>query len=282
MLADSGAWGVPAAPSSARDGSVRATNRAGASRENQHSESGAGSAKTAATPRQQRATARTGNAEAMPPSPSVQRAVGSTKPEEAARVSLPMAQLQRLGQLAEEVAACTRCGLHQSRTQTVFARGSATAGLVFVGEGPGEEEDRQGQPFVGPAGQLLDRMIAAMQLSRDDVYVCNIVKCRPPRNRKPELEEMNQCMPYLVEQIGLLQPKVIVALGATAAQGLLGTAEGIMRLRGQWKLYRGSIPLMPTFHPAYLLRQPQAKREVWDDLREVMRQLERSRATTSG
>jgi DNA polymerase len=192
-----------------------------------------------------------------------------------------VAQLQRLGQLAEEVAACTRCSLHQGRTQSVFARGSATSGLVFVGEGPGEEEDRQGQPFVGPAGQLLDRMIAAMQLSRDDVYVCNIVKCRPPRNRKPELEEMNQCMPYLVEQIGLLQPKIIVALGATAAQGLLGTAEGIMRLRGQWKLYRGSIPVMPTFHPAYLLRQPQAKREVWDDLREVMRQLERSRATTS-
>jgi uracil-DNA glycosylase family 4 len=195
-----------------------------------------------------------------------------------ARVTLPLANAARLAQLEDELRTCTRCALHQGRTQTVFSRGTGATGLVFVGEGPGEEEDRRGQPFVGPAGQLLDRMIAAMQLARDDVYVCNIVKCRPPRNRKPELEEMNQCMPYLAEQLSLLQPKVIVALGATAAQGLLGTTEGIMRMRGQWKLYRGSIPVMPTFHPAYLLRQPQAKREVWDDLREVLRQLQRTSA----
>jgi uracil-DNA glycosylase len=109
------------------------------------------------------------------------------------------------------------------------------------------------------------------------VYVCNIVKCRPPRNRKPEPDEMNKCRPYLEEQLTLLQPQVIVALGATAVQGLLGTTEGITRLRGQWKLYRGEIPVMPTFHPAYLLRQPQAKREVWDDLREVLRHLKRGR-----
>ena len=117
-----------------------------------------------------------------------------------------------------------------------------------------------------------------MQLSRDDVYVCNIVKCRPPRNRKPEPDEMNHCRPYLEQQLTLLQPRVIVALGATAVQGLLGTTEGITRLRGQWKLYRGEIPVMPTFHPAYLLRQPQAKREVWDDLREVLRHMERGRS----
>jgi DNA polymerase len=179
--------------------------------------------------------------------------------------------------MAEEVKACTRCALHRERTQTVFARGNGSSGVLFLGEGPGEEEDRQGAPFVGPAGQLLDRMIAAMQLARDDVYVCNIVKCRPPRNRKPEPDEMNHCRPYLEEQLRLLQPRVIVALGATAVQGLLGTTEGITRLRGQWKLYRGEVPVMPTFHPAYLLRQPQAKREVWDDLREVLRHLERAR-----
>jgi DNA polymerase len=183
----------------------------------------------------------------------------------------------RLAQLAEEVKACTRCSLHRDRTQTVFARGSGASGVLFLGEGPGEEEDRQGEPFVGPAGQLLDRMIAAMKLPRADVYVCNIVKCRPPRNRKPDPDEMNHCRPYLEEQLSLLQPRVIVALGATAVQGLLGTTEGITRLRGQWKLYRGLVPVMPTFHPAYLLRQPQAKREVWDDLREVLRHLEHHR-----
>lgn len=182
----------------------------------------------------------------------------------------------RLEVLAREASVCTRCPLHQGRTRSVFARGSGVSGLAFVGEGPGEEEDRQGLPFVGPAGQLLDRMIAAMQLGRDDVYVCNIVKCRPPRNRKPEADEMAQCMPFLTEQLEVMRPRVIVALGATAVQGLLGTTEGITRLRGQWKLYRGRIPVMPTFHPAYLLRQPQAKREVWRDLQEVLRQLQKA------
>jgi DNA polymerase len=163
--------------------------------------------------------------------------------------------------------------LHQGRRQTVFSRGTGASGLVFVGEGPGEEEDRQGSPFVGPAGQLLDRMIAAMELGRDDVYVCNIVKCRPPKNRKPEPDEMSACSPFLAEQLSLLEPKVIVALGATAVQGLLGTSEGITRMRGQWKLYRGQIPVMPTFHPAYLLRTPAAKRDVWKDLQEVLRRM---------
>jgi len=145
--------------------------------------------------------------------------------------------------------------------------------VCFVGEGPGADEDAQGFPFVGAAGQLLDRMIAAMGLARDEVYVCNIVKCRPPKNRKPEPAEMEACRPYLTEQLELIAPRVIVALGATAVQGLLGTSEGITRLRGTWKLYRGRIPVMPTFHPAYLLRTPAAKREVWHDLQAVLRHL---------
>jgi DNA polymerase len=188
----------------------------------------------------------------------------------------------RLLVLANEAKSCTRCGLHTGRRHSVFARGSGVSGIAFVGEGPGEEEDRQGLPFVGPAGQLLDRMIAAMQLSRDDVYVCNIVKCRPPKNRKPEPDEMAQCMPFLAEQLEIIKPKVIVALGATAVQGLLGTTEGITRMRGQWKSYRGKIPVMPTFHPAYLLRQPQSKREVWRDLQEVLRELQNQRGSAAG
>jgi uracil-DNA glycosylase len=187
---------------------------------------------------------------------------------------LPVAGEARLQEIATEARACTRCALHEGRSQSVFARGTGASGLVFVGEGPGEEEDRQGLPFVGPAGQLLDRMIGAMQLGRDDVYVCNIVKCRPPKNRKPDPDEMARCMPFLAEQLEILAPRVIVALGATAVQGLLGTTEGITRLRGNWKVYRGKVPVMPTFHPAYLLRTPQAKRDVWKDLQEVLRHLQ--------
>jgi DNA polymerase len=181
----------------------------------------------------------------------------------------------RLLQLAEEVKGCTRCGLCQDRKQTVFARGNGTARLCFVGEGPGADEDEQGLPFVGKAGQLLDKMIAAMGLSRDEVYVCNIVKCRPPQNRKPSEEEMAACLPYLREQLQLIAPQAIVALGATAVQGLLGVGGGITRLRGNWRLYEG-VPLMPTFHPAYLLRTPSAKREVWADLQAVLKQMGRT------
>ena len=208
-----------------------------------------------------------------PPEPAQGERPESSAPE----VGAP--SKPRLEVLAREAQSCTRCALHTGRRQSVFARGNGTSGVAFVGEGPGEEEDRQGLPFVGPAGQLLDRMIAAMQLSRDDVYVCNIVKCRPPSNRKPEPDEMAQCMPFLAEQLDIIQPKVIVALGATAVQGLFGTTEGITRMRGQWKSYRGTIPVMPTFHPAYLLRQPQAKREVWRDLQEVLRLLHSSAAS---
>lgn len=181
----------------------------------------------------------------------------------------------RLTVLAEAVRSCTKCGLSRHRKQTVFARGTGSSGVCFVGEGPGADEDAQGLPFVGKAGQLLDRMIEAMGFGRDEVYVCNVVKCRPPDNRKPEPDEMAACLPYLNEQLELIQPRVIVALGATAVQGLFGTTEGITRLRGKWKTYRGQIDVMPTFHPAYLLRTPAAKREVWDDLQEVLKKIGR-------
>jgi len=190
--------------------------------------------------------------------------------------SLVRPEARSLSVLAEVVRSCTRCGLCKQRKQTVFARGTGSSGVCFIGEGPGADEDAQGFPFVGKAGQLLDRMIEAMGLGRDEVYVCNVVKCRPPDNRKPEPDEMAACMPYLNEQLELVAPRVIVALGATAVQGLLGTTEGIMRLRGKWKSYRGQIDVMPTFHPAYLLRTPDAKREVWNDLQEVLRRIGRS------
>jgi uracil-DNA glycosylase family 4 len=184
----------------------------------------------------------------------------------------------RMAQLAQEVSSCTRCGLAATRTQTVFARGNPDARLCFVGEAPGADEDAQGLPFVGRAGQLLDRMIGAMGLSPgEDVYVCNILKCRPPGNRRPEPEEMATCIPYLHEQLGLVRPRVIVALGNTAVAALLETRLGITKLRGQWKLYRGHTLVMPTYHPSYLLRpspqQVEAKRQAWQDLQLVMKEL---------
>jgi DNA polymerase len=182
-------------------------------------------------------------------------------------------RLTRLALLAERTRSCTTCILCQKRKQAVFARGNPFSELCFVGEGPGADEDAQGEPFVGKAGQLLDRMIAAMGYARDDVYICNIVKCRPPDNRKPEPDEMAACIPYLHEQLALVKPRAIIALGATAVQGLTGTTEGITRLRGKWRLYKGTTPIMPTFHPAYLLRTPAAKRDVWSDLQDVMRVL---------
>jgi uracil-DNA glycosylase family 4 len=183
----------------------------------------------------------------------------------------------RLPQLAIEVSTCTRCGLAPTRKQTVFSRGSPDARICFVGEAPGADEDEQGLPFVGRAGQLLDRMITAMGLDpARDVYVCNIIKCRPPGNRRPEPEEMAACIPYLNEQLALIRPRVIVALGNTAVAGLLDTKLGITKLRGQWKLYRG-ILVMPTYHPSYLLRpspqQVEAKRQAWEDLQLVMKEL---------
>jgi uracil-DNA glycosylase len=184
----------------------------------------------------------------------------------------------RLSTLASEVSTCTRCGLSATRIQTVFSRGNPEAALCIVGEAPGADEDEQGLPFVGRAGQLLDRMIGAMGLSPDkDVYVCNILKCRPPGNRRPEPEEMATCIPYLHEQLALVGPRVIVAMGNTAVGALLDTKVGITKVRGQWKLYKGRILVMPTYHPSYLLRpspqQAEAKRQAWEDLQLVMKEL---------
>jgi uracil-DNA glycosylase len=210
----------------------------------------------------------------LPRAGAASRATATTTTTTTATATATATTKVRLVELADEVRACTKCSLHATRTQTVFARGNADAEVCFVGEGPGADEDRQGFPFVGKAGQLLDRMIVAMGFLRDEVYVCNIVKCRPPENRKPEPDEMAACKPYLREQLEIVAPKVIVALGATAVEGLIGMSGGITRLRGQWKLYR-TIPVMPTFHPAYLLRNPAAKREVWADLQAVLKQLGR-------
>lgn len=157
----------------------------------------------------------------------------------------------------------------------MFARGSATAELVFVGEGPGYHEDQQGLPFVGAAGQLLDKMIAAMGYGRDDVYICNVVKCRPPENRTPLPREARSCEPFLTRQLEVVAPKAIVALGKCATENLGCLPDGGRRWRGHWREYRG-VPVMPTYHPAFLLRSPQYKRAVWDDLRLVMKRLGRS------
>lgn len=190
----------------------------------------------------------------------------------------PVDRHDRLPVLAQEVASCTRCALAPTRTQTVFARGNPDARLCFVGEAPGADEDASGIPFVGRAGQLLDKMIAAMGLDpAKDVYVCNIIKCRPPDNRRPTPDEMTACTSYLEEQLRLVQPKVIVALGNSAVAGLLGSTLGITKVRGQWKLYKGKVLVMPTYHPSYLLRpspqQAEAKRQAWEDLQAVMREL---------
>jgi DNA polymerase len=176
---------------------------------------------------------------------------------------------ETLAQVREDLGECTRCKLHPTRTKIVFGVGNPRARLMFIGEAPGADEDRQGEPFVGRAGKLLDRMIAAMGLAREDVYIANVLKCRPPDNRAPEPDEVARCTPFLFRQIASVAPEVIVALGAPAAQALLDTTAPIGRLRGKFWRHRG-IDLMPTYHPAYLLRSPDKKREVWEDLRQVM------------
>ena len=169
---------------------------------------------------------------------------------------------------------CTRCKLHQlGRHQVVFGVGNPDARLMFVGEAPGADEDEQGVPFVGKAGQLLTKIIEAIELKREDVYIANVIKCRPPQNRNPEPDEVATCEPYLFRQIDAIKPKVIVALGKFGAQTLLRTTEAITRIRGRQFEYRGAI-LIPTFHPAYLLRNPPAKREVWEDMKLVKRLLD--------
>ena len=193
----------------------------------------------------------------------------------------PVAKTAAMQSLRERAMSCIKCpSLASSRNTVVFGVGDINATLMFVGEAPGADEDRQGEPFVGAAGQLLTRIIQTMGLSRETVYIGNILKCRPDTpdqtsgNRKPTPEEMQTCIPYLHEQIDLIQPRVLVALGATAVEGLLGKTEGITRLRGNWRTYRG-IPLMPTFHPSYLLRNQalSEKRKVWEDMLQVMERL---------
>jgi uracil-DNA glycosylase len=171
-----------------------------------------------------------------------------------------------------ELVDCTRCKLHRGRTTIVFGDGNANADLMFVGEGPGRDEDIQGLPFVGRAGRLLTQMIEAMGLQRSDVYICNVVKCRPPENRTPEKDEISTCSPFLVRQIEVINPEVIVCLGSVAAQTLLETNRGITHYRGQWLDFHGR-KLLATYHPAYLLRNPGAKGEVWKDLQKVMAEL---------
>jgi len=182
-----------------------------------------------------------------------------------------------LAKIAAEIAVCTRCGLHADRTNTVPGQGNPQPEILFVGEAPGKDEDEQGLAFVGRAGQLLTKMIEAMGFAREDVFIANINKCRPPDNRKPTREEMDTCLPFLKRQIATLKPKVIIAMGATAVEGLVPLPEGqtISKVRGQWLEFEG-IPLMPTYHPAYLLRNPAMKRPVWDDLKTVLGLLGRS------
>lgn len=169
--------------------------------------------------------------------------------------------------------ACTKCReLARTRTQVVFGVGNRQAEIMFIGEAPGADEDEQGEPFVGRAGQLLTKIIEAMGLQRTDVYIANILKCRPPNNRVPLPEESVNCLPYLLRQIELIRPQAIVALGATAVRGLLGVETSISKLRGNWYNFH-EVPLMPTFHPAYLLRNPSAKREVWQDMQAVLTKL---------
>ena len=177
-----------------------------------------------------------------------------------------------LRMIREEIGDCTRCALHKGRNKLVFADGDANARLMFVGEGPGADEDAQGLPFVGKAGQLLNNMISAMGLKREEVYIANVVKCRPPGNRTPEPEEANTCSPFLFRQIDVVRPGVIVALGATAATYLLGQRQPLAGLRGRVHTFR-ETKLIVTYHPAFLLRDPRQKKEAWADLQIAMREL---------
>jgi uracil-DNA glycosylase len=181
-------------------------------------------------------------------------------------------QSDLLAELGRVVTACEKCRLSKSRTQVVYGVGNPNADLMFIGEAPGRDEDIKGEPFVGRAGQLLTDIIKAMQLTRDDVYIANVVKCRPPENRNPEQDELDACRPHIRRQIEIIQPRVIVTLGRFALQSLTEKGYAISNVRGQWLDYKG-IKVMPTYHPAYLLRTPSAKKEVWADMKKVMVEL---------
>ncbi len=200
---------------------------------------------------------------------------GSPKGQESSSLSASGAPLPAdLDAVIAELGDCRRCKLHAHRTQIVFGTGNPRAKLLFVGEAPGRDEDLQGEPFVGQAGQLLNKIIEAIQLRREQVYIGNIIKCRPPENRNPEPEEIMACEPFLIKQIQVIRPRLICALGTFAAQALLKTEEKISSLRGKFHAYQG-IPLMPTYHPAYLLRNPNRKREVWEDMKKIKREYDK-------
>ena len=211
------------------------------------------------------------------PVPARSPATASQGPSASPRPSSSGAPAARpeLRVIREELGDCTRCKLHRlGRRQIVFGVGNPDADLMFVGEGPGADEDRQGEPFVGAAGQLLNKIIGAMGLQRSEVYIANIVKCRPPRNRDPEPDEVETCLPFVEAQIASVRPRVLVTLGRPATHSLLRTKAPITRIRGNWQEFQG-VPVMPTFHPAYLLRNPAGKRPVWQDMQAVVARLGR-------
>jgi len=189
--------------------------------------------------------------------------------------------LKELSSLRAEIGDCQRCDLARGRANLVFGVGSPDARLLFVGEAPGQEEDMQGEPFVGKAGQLLTRIILAMGLTRDQVFICNVLKCRPPGNRDPLPGEVETCKPFLLRQLEIIKPEVICALGSFATKTLIGPDVTITRVRGVFHDFNG-IPLMPTFHPSYLLRNPAAKREVWEDVQKIMKRLDLSDGAAGG
>lgn len=192
----------------------------------------------------------------------------SASPELQAAKEMTVDVVARFSEMAADVAACTKCGLARSRNKPVFGAGSVKTDLMFIGEGPGYDEDQQGIPFIGKAGQLLTKIINAIDLDREDVYITNIVKCRPPGNRDPLPEEAEACHSYLAEQISLIQPKIICTLGRHASQVILNTTESISRLRGRFHSING-IMVLPTYHPAYLLRNASGKRPVWEDMQKI-------------
>ena len=221
----------------------------------------------------------------VPIAKDVAAAIGRRAAVSPAAAQAPAASEEQQAQLREldasQVAKCEKCQLCETRTRTVFGQGHASARLVFVGEAPGYEEDQQGLAFVGRAGQLLTKMIIAMGLKREDVFICNVLKCRPPNNRTPAADEIAACSAYLFEQLQIIQPEIVCALGAPAAQTLLATKEAIGRLRGRFHDFYTSgapmigdpVPLMPTYHPAYLLRSPGEKKKTWADLQMIMAEL---------
>jgi len=203
--------------------------------------------------------------------------LGVPRPEEGAPpldapMAAPRSGRPTLAEIREEMGDCKRCKLFRNRTHLVFGEGSPQARLMFVGEAPGAEEDREGRPFVGPAGQLLNSLLDKLGLRREEVYIANVVKSRPPGNREPEQDEVAACLPFLIKQIESIRPQVIVTLGRVATHNLLKTATPLTKLRGEWQKFQG-IKVMPTFHPSYLLRFPKERHKTWDDMQRVMEYL---------